>query len=312
MGASPGGKRSSGDASGKRRIFGEPVSTETMDEAMGEHHGSRPPRTYHRSPADARRYQRHAVAYMSAIWASLGLAMLGWASIAVLWPVIAVCYVRGALLTHELMHVRRPEQVAWPLRMMMLLETPLGLGYREHQDIHLEHHRRPATPRDPEFFQIRGGSARAFAAAMASPELAAMRWVARRGIGPGLRREATVRALVMLGLAALHPAVFGAYWVVLRLTVGASNFMFHHVLHYRGGVRSRGEYGTFPLRLPRPLDAALRVVLGSSLAAVLCEHDAHHAWPQVKAERLRGLLARYPGRDANRSSTAGSGAEGRP
>ena len=226
---------------------------------------------------------------MTAIWAALGLGMLGVVSIPLLAPVIVVCYVRGALLTHELMHVRRPEQVAWPLRMMMLFDTPFGLGYREHQDIHLRHHQRPAAPGDPELFQIRGGSARAFVAAMAGPELAAIRWVSEHGIDAGLRREATVRALVMLSLAALQPAVFVAYWVVLRLTVGVANFMFHHVLHYRGG-----EYGTFPLRLPRPLDAVLRLVLGSSLAAVLSEHDAHHAWSQVKAERLRGLLAQFP------------------
>jgi hypothetical protein len=250
---------------------------------------------------------------MTSIWVALAIAMLGWVSIAALAPVIVVAYLRGALLTHELMHVRRPEQVAWPLRMMMLFETPFGLGYREHQHIHLRHHRQAATPADPEFFQIRGGSGRAFLAALASPELAAVRWVAEHGIGSGLRREASVRALAMLTLAALSPAVFLGYWVVMRLTVGVSNFMFHHVLHYRStagrsaagrsaagrsaagrGAGRHGEYGTFTLRLPGPLDAALRLVLGSSLAAVLSEHDAHHAWQQVKAERLRGLLAEFP------------------
>jgi hypothetical protein len=279
-------------------------------EPLGEQRSvARPPRSYHRSPADARRYERAGIAYMTAIWVALGVAMLGLASIAVVAPVIVVSYLRGALLTHELMHVRRPEQVAWPLRMMMLFDTPLGLGYREHQDIHLRHHQRPAQPGDPELFQIRGGSARAFVAALLGPELAAIRWVAEHGIGTSLWREATIRALVMLSLAALQPAVFLGYWVVLRLTVGVSSFMFHHVLHYRRTGRrpgrrpgrrngrtaaAHGEYGTFPLRLPRPLDAALRLVLGSPLAAVLCEHDAHHAWSQVKAERLPGLLVEYP------------------
>lgn len=276
-------------------------------EPFGEQRAAlRPPRSYHRSAADARRYQRAGVVYMITIWAALAVGMLGVVSIPLLAPVIVVCYLRGALLTHELMHVRRPEQVAWPLRMMMLFDTPLGLGYREHQDIHLRHHQHAAAPGDPELFQIRGGSVRAFVAAMAGPELAAIRWVSEHGIDAGLRREASVRALVMLSLAALQPAVFVAYWVVLRLTVGVANFMFHHALHYRRGSRRRGsrrrggrargesEYGTFPLRLPRPLDAALRLVLGSSLAAVLSEHDAHHAWSQVKAERLRGLLAEFP------------------
>jgi hypothetical protein len=277
-------------------------------EHLGEQRAAlRPPRSFHRSPADACRYERAGVAYMTSIWAALAVAMLGWAPLAVLAPVIVVCYLRGALLTHELMHVRRPEQVAWPLRMMMLFDTPFGLGYREHQDIHLRHHRRPAMPGDPELFQIRGGSARAFVAALASPELAALRWVAEHGIGPALRREATVRALVMLSLAALRPSTFLAYWLMLRLTVGVSNFMFHHALHYRRigrrSARASGSeaYGTFPLRLPRPLDVGLRVVLGSHLAAVLSEHDAHHAWSQVKAERLRGLLADFPAKPEGRA-----------
>lgn len=232
---------------------------------------------------------------MATIYVALAAAMTGWISITLLVAVTVVAYARGALLTHELMHMRRPDQVAWPLRMMMLFDTPFGLGYREHQDIHVRHHRRPATMADPEFFQIRGGRARAFIAAMVSPEVGAMRWVAEHGIGPQLRREATIRALIMLTLTAMNPAVFLAYWLALRVTVGVSSFFFHHATHYRGGKAGEcGVYGTFPLRLAWPLDGLLRVVLGSSLAPVLTEHDAHHVWWQVKAEHLRGLLAEYP------------------
>lgn len=243
---------------------------------------------------------------MAAIHVVLGLAMMGVVSIWVVSPVLVVCYVRGALLTHELMHVRRPERVAWTVRMMMLFDTPLGLGYREYQDIHLRHHRDPATVTDPEFHQIKGGRIRAFLAAMVASEVAVVRWVATRGIGPSLRAEACIRAFFMLTLAALAPAVFLRYWIILRLTIGVSNYMFHHVLHYRNrrerANRGRdrlghGEYGTFPLRLPWPLDAGLRVVLGSRLAPVLCDHDAHHAWPGVKAGRLPGLLSVYPSKD---------------
>lgn len=226
---------------------------------------------------------------MGMIYVALGSAMAGWVPLLAVAPVVMVAYLRGALLTHELIHVRRPEQVTWMLRMMMLFDTPLGLGYREHQSIHLRHHQQAATESDPEFFQIRGGSLRAFGAAMLGSELAAAKWVISRGISPTLRREATIRALMMLSLISVSPVVFLQYWVVMRLTIGISNFMFHHVLHYR-----RGEYGTFSLRLPGPLDAMLRLVLGRSLAAVLCEHDAHHAWGHVKAEHLPGLLRRYP------------------
>ena len=258
---------------------------------MGQRGGARPPRSYHRNQADASRYQRHGVVYMVSIYACLAALMLDLAPLWSLAPVIAVCYVRGALLTHELMHIRRPSRVTWLLRMMMLFETPFGLGYREHQDIHLRHHQQPATAGDPEYFQIRGGSSRAFLAALLSPELAAGKWVLTRGISPSLRREGAVRALLMLTLVALAPVAFLGYWLVLRVTVGISNFLFHHALHYRSG-----RYGTFSLSLPAPLHAGLHLVLGSSLAAVLCEHDAHHAWASVRAEHLRGLLDSFPPR----------------
>lgn len=228
---------------------------------------------------------------MTTIYLCVGLAATGLISFGWLAPVIVVSYLRGALLTHELMHVCRPEQVTWILRMMMVFETPLGLGYREHQKIHLAHHRHTANARDPEFFQIRGGRVRAFLAAMLGPELTAAQWVRNHGISRSLAREASIRAGLMLALLVFAPDVFVAYWVLLRLTVGISNYMFHHVLHYR-----RGRYGTYTLRLPWPLDRGLRLVLGDTLASVLCEHDAHHAWTSVKPEKLAGLLDRFPAR----------------
>lgn len=250
---------------------------------------TRPPRSYHRSQADARRYQRVGVVYMVSIYAALVAAMLDWISLAVMTPIVVVAYVRGALLTHELMHVRRPEHVTWLLRMMMIFETPLGLGYREHQNIHLRHHQRTATAADPEFFQIRGGRLRALAAALLSPELAAIKWVSTRGISATLKREASIKCFIMLTLIAVDSSVFLSYWIVVRLTVGLSNYGFHHILHYRGGT-----YGTFRLELWAPIRAAMVVVLGPAMTAVLCEHDAHHAWQGVKAERLPGLLRAYP------------------
>ncbi len=75
--------------------------------------------------------------------------------------------------------------------------------------------------------------------------------------------------------------MFLAYWVTLRASIGVSNFLFHHALHYRDG-----RYGTFRLEPSSPVDRALRVLLGTESVLILYEHPAHHAWLQVKARCL--------------------------
>ena len=84
-----------------------------------------------------------------------------------------------------------------------------------------------------------------------------------------------------MALAWPNPSVFLAYWITLRASVGVSNFLFHHALHYRAG-----RYGTFRIELPALVDRVARVLLGAELVLILCEHPAHHAWLQVKARYL--------------------------
>lgn len=215
--------------------------------------------------------------------------LAGWLPGWVLVTAVPVLYVRCALTVHELMHVRGAAEVFWIQRLMMILHSPLCLGYREYRDIHLRHHRYAGTELYPEFFQIRGGHLRAFVHALLATEIAFVHWVRERGLTGELARLATVRAMMFVVLLAVFPQAFLVYLIVIRLVIGVSNFLFHHVTHARAG-----SYGNYALRPPQWVDKVFCLLAGTELRHILFEHDAHHAWQQVRAERLPGLLEHFP------------------
>jgi hypothetical protein len=243
-----------------------------------------PPRAFFRDEADALRYKRAGSAYLLGIYTLLALSLAGTLPLWALFILIPPLYVRSALTAHEMMHICKASQVPLLHRLMMILETPLCLGNREHRDIHLRHHQAAATERDPEFFQIRGGHLRALGGAMLSPEASLAHYLRDRGVSGSLAAEGSARLAVFLLAAWWSPWAFLAYWVTIRLSVGFSAYVFHHALHYRGW-----RYGTFRLRPPPLVDRVVRFVLGTESALIVYEHPAHHRWQQVKARHLPDL-----------------------
>ncbi|HEY1328037.1 MAG TPA: fatty acid desaturase [Casimicrobiaceae bacterium] len=235
---------------------------------------------------DARRYLRRTVWLTLAVYVLLVTALAGWLPAWGLPLALPLVYVRLSLAVHELMHVRTAAGVSWFHRLAMILDTPLGLGYREHRTIHLRHHRHAATARDPELFQIRGGHARALGFALMSPEYAAWRWVRDHGASPALVREALARACAFACAASVNPAVFLVYWMSLRVCIGAASFVFHHVMHSR-----EGRLGTFALpALPAGTLSLLRMLFGVEPLMIVSEHRAHHRHPNVRARRLASVV----------------------
>ena len=245
-----------------------------------------PPRSRLRDGADARRYVRVTLTLTLAIYALLAAAMAGIVPAAL--PVIALpfIYVRLSLALHELLHVRPAARVPLFHRLAMIFDTPFGLGYRELRSIHLRHHRHAATARDPELYQIRGGHLSALCNAMISPERAMAAWVGAHGISRSLIREGMIRCGLFVFLAVLNPAVFLAYWCALRVGVGLSSFVFHHLLHDRAG-----EPGTFALPAPAWLVHAGATLFGEESMRILTQHRSHHLWPDVRAADLPALPA---------------------
>lgn len=237
-----------------------------------------------RDETDARRYTRSTLAYALTLYAALALAFARVLPAWALAVVVPLVYLRLTLALHELMHVCPAPDVPFFHRLTLVMETPLGLGYREHRAIHFAHHRFASTVRDPELYQIRGGPLRAFGNAMISPEHHAVAWVRRHGVSVSLAVEGAIRLAVFAAVFLINPWVFLVYWVSLRLSVGFASFVFHHVLH-----NDEGRLGTFPLPLARGVVRAAGLAFGAEPMLIITEHERHHLWPRVRARDLPRL-----------------------
>ena len=241
-----------------------------------------------RNAADARHYVRRTFFLTLGLYAALAAALWGalpwWALVlAVPW-----LYVRLALALHELIHVRSANELPAFHRLAMIFETPLGLGFREHREIHLDHHHYGGGPGDPERAQIEGSHIRALLMALSTPERALVHWVRSHRVDARLGMEATVRLAAFAMLAAIDPVVFAIYWVMLRLSIGASGYVFHHALHNR-----RRVLGTYALPFPPRLTRAARALFGEEPMLILERHRSHHLWPEVRVRDLPELPASF-------------------
>jgi fatty acid desaturase len=237
-----------------------------------------------RDAADARRYLHATLGWTLAIYALLGAALAGLLPAVLLVPAVPLIYVRLSLALHELLHLRAAARVPAFHRLAMIFDTPFGLGYREHRALHLRHHRSGADRTDPELFQIAGGHFGAFASSLAAPERSLLVWIRTRGISAPLAWEASLRLVAFALVAALNPIVFLLYWVVLRASIGAAGFVFHHVLHNRGG-----RLGTFSLPVSEGLLRAGYLLFGAEPMLILARHRAHHLWPELRVRELPDL-----------------------
>lgn len=248
-----------------------------------------PPSVLCRDERDARRYQFWTQVYAYALYAALGSAAVGLIPVWLLVLVVPVVYFRMALALHELLHACPPSEVPRFHQLTMIFESPMCLGYREHRAIHFAHHRFASTDRDPEQYQIEGGPLRALGAAMISPERGFIGWVREHGMTRSLAADAAIRCAAFVALAVAAPRVFFVYWVALRLSVGFSSFVFHHVLHNDGG-----RLGTFRLPAPDVVLRIARMLFGTEPMLILTEHERHHQWPRVRARDLLLLPEPHP------------------
>lgn len=265
-----------------------------------------------RALADDRRYLRATLGWTLALYGALAGAMADLLPPAWLLLVVPLVYVRLSLALHELMHLRAAIRVPVFHRLAMILDTPFGLGYREHRVVHLRHHRSSAGHDDPELYQIAGSHGRALVGALLVPERSMVTWLRRHGLSRSLLRESALRGAVFITVAAIDPAVFLVYWLTLRISIGGAGFVFHHLLHQRDG-----RLGTFALPAPPALLAAGRQLFGEEPMLILQRHRAHHLWPALPVRELPELppgfeLPAGPPDAALRAMASLAGREGTP
>ena len=260
---------------------GEPLRSQPDARASAS-----PRRATLRDDADAQRYLRITLWHTLCLYGVLAAALIGPLPAWALVPAVPWLYVRLSLSLHELLHVRDAAQVPAFHRLAMIFDTPFGLGYREHRAIHLRHHRFGAGERDPERHQIAGGHLRALGNALATPERALVGWIRARALDAPLTRDACFRLACFVIVAAINPAVFVVYWLVLRASIGGAGFVFHHLLHNR-----RGRLGTYALPCPQPLVRIGGFMFGDEPMQILTRHRSHHLWPTVRVRDLPALPA---------------------
>jgi fatty acid desaturase len=231
-------------------------------------------RALYSDDAEARRYIGEGFVYFGLIHAHLALVLVHVAPVWTLPLLTPVWMARLMIGRHELIHVRKEDQVdfftgLWPVLMMV---TPFSAGFREYRVLHQRHHQYLLTEGDPDVYQIRGSVLSGFFHCLTSPEQTVARWVLERGIDPKLAWQIVARSFFFFGVAALcGPTVFVWYWLPLRLTYGASLFMFSYVLHRRGP-----RYGVFRIELSRAGVALFVFLFGRAGWLAVCNHDVHH------------------------------------
>jgi hypothetical protein len=241
------------------------------------------PRELYSGRSEARRFVVEGYAFFALIHAHAGLVVAGVAPRWSLPLLLPIWMARMMIGRHELLHLRKETQVdaftrLWPVLAMI---TPLSVGYREYRMQHRLHHAYAVTPDDPDWYQLRGSFAQGLWHVFTSPEQDVFRWVARHRLDRRLALEITARAALFAAIAwALGPA-FLWYWLPLRLTYGASLFLFSYGLHRRGA-----RFGTFRIALGPLATRAITLLVGRAAWMAVANHDLHHADARLAAHRL--------------------------
>jgi fatty acid desaturase len=193
---------------------------------------------------------------------------------------------RWMIAFHELLHLRKAEELDLLTRLFPLPFSPLNLGYREYREIHIGHHRHTATEQDPDAFHILGGHLKAFVGAVTQHEQATLRYIKANGITRELAFMMVIRLILFMAILAAAPLAFLQFWLVIRITHIINDYVFFHLVHYRAD-----EYATFPIPLPAIIRYPAIVLYGIDVVYATMHHDIHHAYPQVAAKHLPKVAA---------------------
>ena len=237
---------------------------------------------YFAGEKDARLYQLKIITITLAIYVCFALFTLGMVN--VWWMIVlsSLLVTHWMITFHELLHLKKPEELDYITRLFLIPFSPFNLGYREYRDIHMRHHLYTATSKDPDAFHILGGSLKAFFGALTQHEQASFRYIRSNGVSLELGIMMFVRFSVFSGLLFISPQEFLLWWTVLRVTYTINDFVFFHFVHYRSGVA-----GTFSIPLPSFLLYPALLIYGKDVVYGTMYHDTHHEHSMIAARYLR-------------------------
>ena len=228
---------------------------------------------------DGERLDAIAGAWALTFYVAFAAMVVGWLPP---WAFAAIglpAFIRNFNALHEAFHARRDRDRAWLGRRLMVVTSPLMLGYGPLRDNHLQHHTWAGQAgRDPDHYLLAGPWWKALLAAFTQPEQAVFRYAARRGASASLVAEVSAHAAAFGVIAWVGWGAPLLWWIgVTRVGNAASWFIFDWCLHH---PRRWGDDG------PPPLPAALRVVWMGLLSREnlygVEYHHVHHQYPFVR------------------------------
>lgn len=136
------------------------------------------PNEYIVTDSDASQYLRHCTLADLSLVGAYGLFIAEFISGWILFAIVAVTLPRWIISVHELIHVKNDKQINRIISCLGISPIPLSivtLSYPQIREIHLAHHRNPATELDPDAYHIRGNFFGVIFNALSAPEQSFMR-----------------------------------------------------------------------------------------------------------------------------------------
>lgn len=235
---------------------------------------------------DALEYRIKIVFFTLAIFACFAAYASG--VINVIWMALltTVMVTRWMIAIHELMHLKKPDELDLFTRLLPIPFGPVNLGYREYVDIHMGHHQHTATSKDPDAFHILGGFVKAFIGALTQHEQASYRYIRAHGLSRELMVMMLIRLSIFFALLLAAPLAFLSWWLVLRISYVINDFVFFHLVHFRAGTA-----GTFPIPLPNYIVYPALLIYGKDVVYATMYHDIHHKHTRI-APRFLPVVAK--------------------
>lgn len=231
--------------------------------------------------SDAIEYQVKVILFTLSLYGCYAAFALELINVCWMAALSSIMVTRWMIAFHELLHLRKAEELDLITRLLPIPFAPLNIGYREYRNIHAGHHRYSAANDDPDAFHIQGGHLRALIGAFTLHEQQIIRYITSKGMSAELAVMVAIRLALFIALLIIAPYAFLAWWLVLRLTYIINDFVFFHLVHYRAG-----KYGTFPIPLPSLLRYPLIVIYGIDVVYATMHHDLHHKYPYIAAKHL--------------------------
>ena len=248
---------------------------------------------------DASQYLRHYAVAALILVAAYGLFIAEFISSWILFAIVAVTLPRWVISVHELIHVKNDKQINRIISCLAISPIPLSiltLSYPQICEIHLAHHRSPATESDPDAYHIRGNFFVVILNALTVPEQSFIRSLQVNGFNLQLGLDLLIKLLILGILVFLGGEKFFWFWLSMRIVYGLGDIVFFRLVHHQ-----KGKYGTFEIKFSSTIETWGERIFGKTVIQAAINHDVHHQNPGIAVHHLataRPYIRNFPSNES--------------